>query len=289
MVRLQLPLSRPKYSVRPSSATAAPRKPPRSGGSCRDVEVSLPGKRRQDRYHHNARPIPDRSITNSLPPAKQPYQRLPQPPGSAQLLTPQAGSQAGTLPTPRGRLPRRKASMSIGSAGGRQMGRRKGIPGLSFSWKRATGLSAAKGKLSRQLGVPLTKLGRQRKAGAATGCCAPAIVLVLGTAAVAGGLLVTAGAAWAHSGGLDKNGCHTNRKTGEYHCHRAQPRTPSPAAAALTPRPVGERGRQALGPPTEVHYANCSAARAAGAAPVRRGDPGYSPKLDRDGDGVGCE
>lgn len=38
-----------------------------------------------------------------------------------------------------------------------------------------------------------------------------------------------------------------------------------------------------------VYYANCSAARAAGAAPVRRGDPGYAPKLDRDGDGVGCE
>jgi hypothetical protein len=40
---------------------------------------------------------------------------------------------------------------------------------------------------------------------------------------------------------------------------------------------------------SNVSYANCSAARAAGAAPVRRGDPGYSRKLDRDGDGVGCE
>lgn len=36
-------------------------------------------------------------------------------------------------------------------------------------------------------------------------------------------------------------------------------------------------------------FRNCAAARAAGAAPVRRGDPGYSPKLDRDGDGIGCE
>ncbi|WP_375390080.1 excalibur calcium-binding domain-containing protein, partial [uncultured Amnibacterium sp.] len=27
----------------------------------------------------------------------------------------------------------------------------------------------------------------------------------------------------------------------------------------------------------------------AGAAPVRTGDPGYSGRLDRDGDGVGCE
>lgn len=38
-----------------------------------------------------------------------------------------------------------------------------------------------------------------------------------------------------------------------------------------------------------VYYANCAAARAAGAAPVMRGQPGYSRKLDRDNDGVGCE
>ena len=40
---------------------------------------------------------------------------------------------------------------------------------------------------------------------------------------------------------------------------------------------------------TSVSYSNCSEARAAGAAPVRVGDPGYSRRLDRDGDGVGCE
>ncbi|MFB8776477.1 excalibur calcium-binding domain-containing protein [Streptomyces broussonetiae] len=38
-----------------------------------------------------------------------------------------------------------------------------------------------------------------------------------------------------------------------------------------------------------AYYANCDAARAAGAAPVRVGDPGYGRHLDRDGDGVGCE
>lgn len=53
------------------------------------------------------------------------------------------------------------------------MGRRKGIPGASFSWKRATGLSGAKGKLSRQLGIPLTKSGRQRMVGRAMGCLLP--------------------------------------------------------------------------------------------------------------------
>lgn len=36
-------------------------------------------------------------------------------------------------------------------------------------------------------------------------------------------------------------------------------------------------------------FENCDAARAEGAAPVRRGDPGYGPHLDRDNDGIGCE
>lgn len=42
--------------------------------------------------------------------------------------------------------------------------------------------------------------------------------------------------------------------------------------------------------PTEetVYYANCAAAKAAGAAPLHKGDPGYSLKLDRDKDGIAC-
>jgi hypothetical protein len=60
------------------------------------------------------------------------------------------------------------------------MGRKKGIPGVSFSWKRAIGLSSAKGNLSRQLGVPLTKAGRQRKVGKAMGCCVPAAFILTG-------------------------------------------------------------------------------------------------------------
>lgn len=38
-----------------------------------------------------------------------------------------------------------------------------------------------------------------------------------------------------------------------------------------------------------VYYHNCSAARAAGAAPVYSYDPGYGSHLDRDSDGIGCE
>lgn len=39
----------------------------------------------------------------------------------------------------------------------------------------------------------------------------------------------------------------------------------------------------------DVYYANCTAVRAAGKAPLYTGQPGYSSKLDRDGDGVACE
>jgi hypothetical protein len=38
-----------------------------------------------------------------------------------------------------------------------------------------------------------------------------------------------------------------------------------------------------------VYYANCAAARAAGHAPLYRGEPGYRPGLDRDNDGIACE
>lgn len=37
------------------------------------------------------------------------------------------------------------------------------------------------------------------------------------------------------------------------------------------------------------NYSSCAQARAAGAAPLRRGQAGYSSALDRDNDGVACE
>ena len=36
----------------------------------------------------------------------------------------------------------------------------------------------------------------------------------------AGTLSTQTPVAYAHSGGLNAEGCHTNRKTGDYHCHR---------------------------------------------------------------------
>ena len=40
-----------------------------------------------------------------------------------------------------------------------------GISGLSFSWKRALGITQAKRQISRKTGIPTTKAGMERKIG----------------------------------------------------------------------------------------------------------------------------
>lgn len=52
-----------------------------------------------------------------------------------------------------------------------------------------------------------------------------------------------------------------------------------PAPPAPAPKPA----------PAPVRFTSCKQAREAGAAPLYRGDPGYSSNLDRDNDGVACE
>ena len=54
------------------------------------------------------------------------------------------------------------------------------IPGVSFSAKRALGITAAKQKLSKQIGIPLTKAGRQRKIGKAMGCMVFVVPTLIG-------------------------------------------------------------------------------------------------------------
>lgn len=62
-----------------------------------------------------------------------------------------------------------------------------------------------------------------------------------------------------------------------------QPKTTAPA-----PQPVATPAPQPAATP-DVYYANCTAARAAGAAPIYRGEAGYRSALDRDNDGIACE
>jgi hypothetical protein len=62
---------------------------------------------------------------------------------------------------------------------------------------------------------------------------------------------------------------------------------PAPQPVVPQPQPVVPQPEPA--PPAAAYYANCAAARAAGAAPLYRGQPGYRSALDRDNDGVACE
>lgn len=65
--------------------------------------------------------------------------------------------------------------------------RRRGIPGLSFSWNRALGITAAKQRFARRTGIPTSRQGMQRKLGRAVmggssrsgcmGCLLPALVI----------------------------------------------------------------------------------------------------------------
>lgn len=67
----------------------------------------------------------------------------------------------------------------------------------------------------------------------------------------------------------------------------ANPRAGTSTTAIPTSRTVVRR----QGAPAESSsmWRSCAAARAAGAAPVYRGQPGYNPNLDGDHDGIACE
>src|SRR3546814_9281974 len=61
----------------------------------------------------------------------------------------------------------------------------------------------------------------------------------------------------AHPGGLAADGCHNDRKNGGRHCHR-----PPGVSAPPAERPQRQQRLSGAG----SYFANCSAARAAGAA-----------------------
>lgn len=56
----------------------------------------------------------------------------------------------------------------------------------------------------------------------------------------------------------------------------------APPTATTSPSPAPTAG-------ASVYYPDCKAACADGVAPLYRGQLGYRPGLDRDGDGVACE
>jgi hypothetical protein len=64
-----------------------------------------------------------------------------------------------------------------------------------------------------------------------------------------------------------------------------------PTATDLRITDPGPPGAGTAVPPAAggATYANCTAVRAAGKAPLFRGQPGYASRLDRNGDGVACQ
>ena len=68
----------------------------------------------------------------------------------------------------------------------------------------------------------------------------------------------------------------------------------TPVASPITEPTRGTPQARVQAPTQEpdsagTYYKTCAEAQAAGAAPIRRGQPGYRAALDRDGDGVACE
>ncbi|WP_312894676.1 excalibur calcium-binding domain-containing protein [Paenibacillus eucommiae] len=60
------------------------------------------------------------------------------------------------------------------------------------------------------------------------------------------------------------------------------------SSTATTTTPVTKPSNE-IGNTSDIIYNSCAEVKAAGKAPIHKGDPGFSTKLDRDGDGVACE
>ncbi|WP_327635757.1 excalibur calcium-binding domain-containing protein [Kribbella sp. NBC_00482] len=70
------------------------------------------------------------------------------------------------------------------------------------------------------------------------------------------------------------------------------PSTPTPTPTATTAVPSATPSSSPSSTPSTtpaVVYRDCAEVRAAGKAPLYRGDPGYTPELDNNGDGIACE
>lgn len=80
-----------------------------------------------------------------------------------------------------------------------------------------------------------------------------------------------------------RNTIGTERSMSAMELDAQQPSTMTFGRRAPTPRAVASSVQNGWS------YGNCREARAAGAAPLRRGQPGYGPHMDGDGDGVACE
>ena len=91
-----------------------------------------------------------------------------------------------------------------------------------------------------------------------------------------------------HRVGLVQNAI-TVREQQAAEAERARQAAAAEQARQATAAQQAQQQQAFLTQPQQGSYRNCSEARAAGAAPLYRGQPGYSARLDRDGDGIACE
>ena len=77
--------------------------------------------------------------------------------------------------------------------------------------------------------------------------------------------LLLAGAVDAHPGGLNAEGCHTNKSTGEYHCHKStKPDAGKPVPQSQPPSQGGPKcytgprgGTYTITPSGKKNYSGC--------------------------------
>jgi micrococcal nuclease len=142
-------------------------------------------------------------------------------------------------------------------------------------------------RLTPQAGVDLDRYRRElRYVSTPDGDFAEMMVRADHTAIYAKGHNDASPAVQARLRSLDGNGRTCGTPSADTSTTSRRPLAVGTPKPAPKPRPAVAAPAPAV---SGASYPNCAAARAAGVAPLHRGEPGYSAKLDRDGDGVACE
>ncbi|WP_083905235.1 excalibur calcium-binding domain-containing protein [Nocardia transvalensis] len=68
-----------------------------------------------------------------------------------------------------------------------------------------------------------------------------------------------------------------------------EPTTAPPAPPPPPPAPTSKPAPTTSKPAPNVYYKSCKEAKAAGATPLHKGQPGYRAGLDGDNNGIACE
>ncbi len=98
--------------------------------------------------------------------------------------------------------------------------------------------------------------------------------------------------AFAHPGRTDKNGCHTNRKTGVYHCHKKKIHK---SGRKIKSTPVKRKARSHAKLTARILFEDKDCKdflthAEAQAFFIKNGGPKHDPhRLDKDKDGIACE